>query len=1507
MAQVFSWKISTGKYSYLIQENGSYIRDKITNQDKLHEMANTVNGWSEVQYASAYNAMKDEVNTVFGAGTLSEPYTKYYSFEQLGGSVVLLSGKDGIGGGGGGGGVQPALTDDDYRELERKINEELNKYRDSLNSQVQAIRDSIADQVSATISEALSHLNFTKDELDAIRAELEATKQSAQNALDAARALFENFDGSNITPDMLANILAMSERFGNWLDNSGSTLSLLLADYDEILGYIGGLGLNLDSAMGLIDLIAMNINTISGTVGTINMRLDASLGQFEQYAEWFSESADILTRITRLMDASAAAIEDLIEFAHGDITSVITRRMDARRGEIVDELKSYNPNASAITSIISRLNLLSASVTTNIYNLSGDVLTTVWDELDAMRGEIRRGITIAESGLSVASDLRETWSKESGMLRTVANMVIREDELGPIYYYIGVDGSKKVRVWPMENGHYNDRYDLTGNISEEVSGETVYYKDHILPDFLTTIMSYIQQQAGSIEFAVTSGDILTALRLEVGPDGSVIYMTADRVMIDADVIARSLTANAANIGGVHLGQGMISAKTGNNKWALTSAGTLEATGAIIDGDIVARSLRLIGSAQNDLNDYIDEKLDDFIASGGVTEAKVNQLIVQYLSENDYLDEEGLRSWMQSHYSGLTLEEIQEYIDEIMASHTSTVTKQPNSAGGWTHIATIDGVEYQWDTFDGGDYLLLNSVVSGSGGTRFIVSKDGLLEANNAIIYGTVYATAGYFQGSLSATNGYIANLRFGSATGKLLSDYIDDKIGDSIESGLDPTVINQLINDYLEESGFTGFVTEEFFEQWVANWNETHPSGLTEATVSAIAKTVVNSEISIASSTTNQYGGITHTVNIGGREYSWDTYNTGDYLVLGNWFGDSSSANTGFCVSTKGLLQANNAVIYGKVYASEGYFKGSISADSGYFTGDITANSITLGTSAQNTIDGAINSKLANIPSGVSAEEVNRMLAAAAAASGWSVTDIGDYYLIGSSIVSGTSAFTVSKNGLLVASNAIISGSVYATNGVFNGTVYANDGEFKGKLVASSGTIGGMTIRKDGIVGDGFSLTPSGLTANDATIKGSIRQPFARATFKEDVIYWDEPEPEVENTLEKYDNIYLDYGTEGGLSSGSVELKWNNEQIGRRIFVVHNKSGASISDYGFVKIEAPSGYYFFEDGVAKSELLFSNEVIELLGYGISDVTPNVFYGYIVICRKNMMTKKRYGHELRALCMGTVNKFGEISNVTTFDGTSKISYANAKTGTTTTAPLTHWNSSAFSRIASHSGSSGTCYVRIPNKWFKDEGSIDEAMMVQITPRTAGANIAITNYSTSGFTTQSIGNVFTSWQEYSEDSGYHTVSGFRTQYMIPSFDFILYNRKDWSALGSDANLESLFVRFDNQALSFIMIIESGESGFEPASDLIQESTLICNKAGATIQTALTINSSYQEDFSTMFTTSWNSQSKKLTVEMSDFECVERHIEGVFKVTATYGGETATTSVLITYNFTDYNDDQ
>ena len=1435
MAQVFSWKISTGKYSYLIQENGSYIRDKITNQDKLHEMANTVNGWSEVQYASAYNAMKDEVNTVFGAGTLSEPYTKYYSFEQLGGSVVLLSGKDGIGGGGGGGGVQPALTDDDYRELERKINEELNKYRDSLNAQVQAIRDSIADQVSATISEALSHLNFTKDELDAIRAELEATKQSAQNALDAARALFENFDGSNITPDMLADILAMSERFGNWLDNSGSTLSLLLADYDEILGYIGGLGLNLNSAMGLIDLIAMNINTLSGTVGTINMRLDASLGQFEQYAEWFSESADILTRITRLMDASAAAIEDLIEFAHGDLTSVITRRMDAMRGEIVDELKSYNPNASAITSIVSRLNLLSASVTTNIYNLSGDVLTTVWDELDAMRGEIRRGITIAESGLSVASDLRETWSRESGMLRTVANMVIREDELGPIYYYIGVDGSKKVRVWPMENGHYNDRYDLTGNISEEVSGETVYYKDHILPDFLTTIMSYIQQQAGSIEFAVTSGDILTALRLEVGPDGSVIYMTADRVMIDADVIARSLTANAANIGGVHLGQGMISAKTGDNKWALTSAGTLEATGAIIDGDIVARSLRLIGSAQSDLNNYIDEKLDDFIASGGVTEAKVNQLIVQYLSENDYLDEEGLRSWMQSHYSGLTLEEIQEYIDEIMASHTSTVTKQPNSAGGWTHIATIDGVEYQWDTFDGGNYLLLNSVVSGSGGTRFIVSKDGLLEANNAIIYGTVYATAGYFQGSLSATNGYIANLRFGSASGKLLSDYIDDKIGDSIESGLDPTVINQLINDYLEESGFTGFVTEEFFEQWVANWNETHPSGLTEATVSAIAKTVVNSEISIASSTTNQYGGITHTVNIGGREYSWDTYNTGEYLVLGNWFGDSSSANTGFCVSTQGLLQANNAVIFGKVYASEGYFKGSISADSGYFTGDITANSITLGTSAQNTIDGAINSKLANIPSGVSAEEVNRMLAAAAAASGWSVTDMGDYYLIGSSIVSGTSAFTVSKNGLLVASNAIISGSVYATDGVFNGTVYAQD----------------------------------------AVIHGSVRQNFEEATFNEYVIYWDDEEGHEApvNTLETCDNIYVPYGTDGGLSSGYVALKWDTSQIGRRINVVHNRSGRTVTDFGSVTIAAPEGYYFFEDGIPKYELTFSNEVIELLGYGQSDTNPQVFYGYIVMSRKNIMTKKRYGHELRLLAMGTLKSGNSIANLCAFDGTSYVPYGQC--AYVSSSSDASYYSANFKKMScttrSPYGQMHTCEIRMPSAWFG--GSLNgDKVKVQLTSRTPGVEVAFLSANTSGICIAVTKKQLTGTGSNASNYSLTDV------YTDADVDFCIYSAGDWDSLGQEGRTE---IKVSQTYVGFDSDMTAGESNAKYV-------TITKYPSAAQITSASTGSSNIRFSF--------NGSSLKVWMSQNPMDSVRR----AFTFTSKYGKETATETVTVYYDY-------
>ena len=85
----------------------------------------------------------------------------------------------------------------------------------------------------------------------------------------------------------------------------------------------------------------------------------------------------------------------------------------------------------------------------------------------------------------------------------------------------------------------------------------------------------------------------------------------------------------------------------------------------------------------------------------------------------------------------------------------------------------DGKTYtnQTYTYPDSDYVLLSrenkwgaGSTAGDGKNLVKISKDGLLEANNAIIYGTVYATDGEFTGKVTATSGSFAG-SLNSATG----------------------------------------------------------------------------------------------------------------------------------------------------------------------------------------------------------------------------------------------------------------------------------------------------------------------------------------------------------------------------------------------------------------------------------------------------------------------------------------------------------------------------------------------------------------------------------------------------------------------------------------------------------------------------------------------------------------------------------------------------------------------
>lgn len=174
---------------------------------------------------------------------------------------------------------------------------------------------------------------------------------------------------------------------------------------------------------------------------------------------------------------------------------------------------------------------------------------------------------------------------------------------------------------------------------------------------------------------------------------------------------------------------------------------------------------------------------------------------------------------------------------------------------------------------------------------------------------------------------------------------------------------------------------------------------------------------------------------------------------------------------------------------------------------------------------------------------------------------------------------------------------------------------------------------KDGNVTCNSGTFTNGTFTNVKVI-GSIRNPFNLANDSFDVDY--------------SDNVAM--LSSGGGWLDAYSMPWDVSQNGRRLNIVNYKWGGTMAQ-GQAAISAPSGKYFFEDGIQKKELKVSREIVEMIGYG----TTTEFYGWIVLNRIDLMTSQKYGHCLKALAFGTVSGGNSSSNTSitsnTFDGSS----------------------------------------------------------------------------------------------------------------------------------------------------------------------------------------------------------------------------------------------------------------
>lgn len=278
----------------------------------------------------------------------------------------------------------------------------------------------------------------------------------------------------------------------------------------------------------------------------------------------------------------------------------------------------------------------------------------------------------------------------------------------------------------------------------------------------------------------------------------------------------------------------------------------------------------------------------------------------------------------------------------------------------------------------------------------------------------------------------------------------------------------------------------------------------------------------------------------------------------------------------------------------------------------------------------------------------------------------------------------------LAAAGIVISGNQVVIKGdkvkVLNGNdlaVMFEGGKLNAKLINAKNVVA------DGIQGntiDAKNATISNLNVNNVLLSGSFRSPF---TLVGDSF-----------TTDYSDNAVMQVDNDG--YSWAYSIPWNVEQAGRRICILSNLWGGKQITSSSASISVPddaqkAGCRFFENGIAKTKLDFSTEVLELMAYGnISARTENntkshYLYGWIVLNRIDLMTNRSFGRNKKVLAYGRVTgtSSGASIKYRTFDG-SELSVNRLSTG--------HYE------------------IIAPRKWFLNEGTgyFDlEAVFVNLT--------------------------------------------------------------------------------------------------------------------------------------------------------------------------------------------------
>ena len=484
-----------------------------------------------------------------------------------------------------------------------------------------------------------------------------------------------------------------------------------------------------------------------------------------------------LKKVTSVTNSTGIAIDtlkaeiaqwaDQIDTVNGEITNV-TRTLSAQSGRIQDIASKYYQLGDRVT------------VAENTIDVNAGYIKSVVSQVRENREsitEIKQWIDENQTGFDISAEIK----KGTDQAKAEIMGIIFEDPNDPTKL------NSRIKVSADHVQIDGQNIDLSGNVTFQELENSVNGVDGKVDELNTKLFGETTISGGLIKTDLINTEELKVKHLD-GATGS----------FSGSLTASDISASTIN-GGTITGQ-------------IDGTANISTSGTFT-GDIVARSITLgdngatynnwdslksdINISDEQIETVISNKFNENVVTVNKLASAINNLsyselttigngvtaaLSNYATTNNLTQ---LRTDLTTLLSGkVDSSEINGIVDEIVQNRTSelvipTITKDQD---GVLHIS-VSGNEYKAyeQTTSDGKYVVYGT--SGSAedtenGTYFILGKDGLLKANNAIIHGVIVATSGHFTGEVTAESGNIGGWTIATETinGEqrkcLKSDYI---------------------------------------------------------------------------------------------------------------------------------------------------------------------------------------------------------------------------------------------------------------------------------------------------------------------------------------------------------------------------------------------------------------------------------------------------------------------------------------------------------------------------------------------------------------------------------------------------------------------------------------------------------------------------------------------------------------------------------------------------------------